>query len=585
MSRKIKVSKPVGSSRLFDDNDSVSDKTEALINNLFKSENILKEQDILRKLKDMYKDNDKLVRKAYKYFTKRYEAIDKHALLFKEKLLSKYQYLDLPKIIKKAQQYARKYHLSDPEFHLFINLIKRDNIGKYNKDFFVEEQTPMGHALGYQTKKMQSLSYSADDEVYLNKIIDYYQKTMQLNQKVKVQSLTYTSCAYQALSGEYNEHFDNNLNYVHPLLAAMFIPKIDALEERFIMTNIAGIVNSLYTMKPIKDYPNRILYEDIATDKNQLAYSKMKPFEDLYIRSKLQAKLWEGIIYLRTGKYFKYNNSEFNELIGKYPINIFDAPDMSYTQDAGNILRRLLNAFSFKPSVVRIIKTEDRFKMFDDHLFKQKTVENKKLVNIVSIINIRLPTDDTVNYDLHLSDNITSSQWFSKSSNLTPVSYEQKIIKSEGVIFYYVNRNYNTITIDDTYKSNDVEERLLTRHDMFKYNGSYMINSLPYIFSDTQKLNKRPVYANDNIIIAGDTFTLRSCVLTESIKLDDIDIAGHTSAIILDKNGQVYYYNPSKAGTPYSENTKLNPINLISKDEAMNFIATNGVIYIYEKSM
>ena len=578
MSRKIQVKKYVDDSR-----SDVSGKAESLVNSLFKSEDILKEQDILKKLKDLYKDNDKLVRKAYKYFTKRYEAIDKHARLFKERLLSKYQYLDLPKIIKKAQQYAQKYHLSDPEFHLFMNLIKRDNVGKYNNEFFIEEQTPMGKALGYEVKKPVSLAYSASDETYLKKILTFYQQLLTLNQKVKVQSLTYHSCDYPALTGKYDEHYDDNLNYVHPILAAMFIPKIEAIEERFVMTNIAGIVNSLYTGRPIKDYPNRILYEDIATDKNQLAYSKMTPFEDLYIRAKLQAKIWEGIIYLRTGKYFKFDNNEFNKLITKYPVNIFDAPDMAFTQDCGNVLRRILNAFSFKPSVVRIIKTEDRYKMFDDHLFKQKTVENKKLVNIVSIINVRLPTDDSVNYDIHLSDNLTSSQWFSKSSNMTPVSYEQKIIKSEGVIFFYVNRNYNTIQIDDEYKSRDIEERLMNRHDQFGYKGNYMVNSLPYIFSDTQKLNQRPVYANENININGDVFSLRSCVLTESIKVDDISIAGNTSAIIFD-DSQVYYYNPSKAGIVY-DNTgaKLEPISAIDKNEAMSFISTNGVVYIFAK--
>jgi len=429
---------------------------------------------------------------------------------------------------------------------------------------------------------MQSLSYSSSDEVYLNKIIRYYQTSLPLNQRVKVQSLTYHSCAYEALAGKYDEHYDDNLNYVHPLLAAMFIPKISALEERIVMTNIAGIVNSIYTMKPIKDYPNRFLYEDIATDKNQLAYSKMTPFEDLYVRSMLQAKIWEGIVYLRTGKYYKFNNNEFNELISKYPVNIFDAPDMVYTQDSGNILRRILNAFSLKPSVVRIIKTEDRFKMFDDHLFKQKSVENKKLVNIVSVINVRLPTDDSSNYDIHLSDNITSSQWFSKTSNLTPVSYEQKIIKSEGVIFFYVNRNYNTIQIDNDFQNRDLEEKLLNRHDKLGYNGNYMVNSLPYIFSDTQKLNKRHVYANDDININGEIFRLKSCVLTESIKLDDIDIAGNTSSIILD-NDKAYYYNPSKAGTMLSSGESLNPINVIDKSEAMEFIASNGVVYIYAR--
>ena len=79
MSRKIQVKKYVDD----DSRSDVSGKAESLVNSLFKSEDILKEQDILKKLKDLYKDNDKLVRKAYKYFTKRYEAIDKHVRLFK----------------------------------------------------------------------------------------------------------------------------------------------------------------------------------------------------------------------------------------------------------------------------------------------------------------------------------------------------------------------------------------------------------------------------------------------------------------------------------------------------------------------
>ena len=197
------------------------------------------------------------------------------------------------------------------------------------------------------------------------------------------------------------------------------------------------------------------------------------------------------------------------------------------------------------------------------------------------MINVRLPSENTDQYHISLDENIKSSQWFSQEKNLTPVSYEQKIINSEDVLIFYVNRNFNTISINT--ENQDVENKLLNRHSMGT-NNVYQnyVNSLPLMFSNVQKINDMQVHAPVSMSINGHTFSLRSVVLAESISIADTKIVGETSAIIYDKNRErSFYYNPLKAGTPIDEKTSYGPITAATIDSAKEAIGSNGMIYIY----
>lgn len=567
----------------------IDDKASALVNQIFKSDDILQENEIIKKLRDIYHDDDKLIGKAHKYFVKRFNAINEHAKEFKIKLLTKYQYMDLTKIMKKAAEYAAKYRMTPAEYHLFLNLVKKDNSGKFNK-YTYEERTDMGKALGYEPKKFAKLSYNTDDKKYLDSILAFYKASRELNKKVKISTLTYRDCDPVVIQSKYDKHLDNKAanNIIHPLIAAMFIPKISGFDTRMLMTSIPYIITTIYNGDEVKDLPNKFLYGDIVTDKNQPAYSSMTPYQDLYTRSVLQAKLWEAVLQLRNGHFYHFNNDEFNEIIGKYPANIFDAPDMLFTQDAGNILRRIMNAFSFNPTLVRVTKTTDKY--FSDstnEIFKHKVDNDKKYVSVVPMINIRLPSiddeDKKSEYKISISDNITSSQWFSNEKNITPVSYEQKIINSEDVLIFYVNRNFNTISINT--ETQDEEQKLLNRHDINNNNiyQSY-VQSLPLMFSNVQKINDMEIDVEETLYINNHIFKLRSVVTAESINVADTHIIGETSAIIFQKDdkGDAYYYNPLKADKTIENTTaKYSPITLVKRDSAINNIKKHGMVYIY----
>lgn len=564
----------------------VDDKAANLVNQIFKSDDIMQENELIKKLREVYKDDDKLIGKAHKYFVKRFNAISEHAKEFKGKLMTKYQYMDLTKIMKKAAEYAAKYRMTPAEYHLFINLVKKDNAGKFNK-YTYEERTDMGKALGYEPKKFTKLSYSSEDKKYLDSILAFYKASRELDKKVKINALTYTDCDPIVLNAKYDKHTDDKASnrIIHPLLAAMFIPKISGFDTRMLMTSIPFIVTSIYNGDDLKDYPNKFLYSDIVTDKNQPAYSSMTPYQDLYTRSVLQAKIWEGVLQLRNGHFYHFDNDEFNTIISKYPANIFDAPDMLFTQDAGNILRRIMNAFSFNPTLVRVSKTSDKFVQMTDGTYKTKTSDDKKFAAIVPMINIRLPTENTESVHISLEENIKSSQWFSREDDLTPISYEQKIINSEGVLIFYVNRSYNTISIST--EEQNLENKLLNRHSMGE-NNVYQnyVNSLPLMFSNVQKINDMRIHVPDVLNINGHSFTLRSAVIAESIDIADTKIIGETSAIIYSMDHtKSYYYNPLKAGTPISDKEIYQPITATTPDSARDAVRSNGMIYIYAESM
>lgn len=561
----------------------VDDRASALVNQIFKSDDIMHENEIIKKLREIYHDDDKLIAKAHKYFVKRFNAISEHAKEFKVKLMTKYQYMDLTKIMKKAAEYAAKYRMTPAEYHLFLNLVKKDNAGKFNK-YTYEERTDMGRALGYEPKKFAKLSYNNEDKKYLDSILAFYKASRELDKKIKINALTYTDCDPAVINTTYDKHLDNKAanNIIHPLIAAMFLPKISGFDTRMLMTSIPYIITTIYNGDEVKDLPNKFLYGDIVTDKNQPAYSSMTPYQDLYTRSVLQAKLWEAVLQLRNGHFYHFNNDEFNEIISKYPANIFDAPDMLFTQDAGNVLRRIMNAFSFNPTIVKVTKTADKFSADSDGaIYKSKVENDKKYVSVVPMINIRLPTDDKEKYNITINDNITSSQWFSKENDITPVSYEQKIINSEDVLIFYVNRNFNTISINTD--TTNQEEKLMNRHNIANTNiyQSY-VQSLPLMFSNVQKINDMKVETPDQLTINGNIFGLRSVVTVESIDVAGTPIIGETSAIIFGKDDNVFYYNPLKADKAVGD-SKYDPITVITRQSATEAIEKHGMVYIYAK--
>ena len=58
--------------------------------------------------------------------------------------------------------------------------------------------------------------------------------------------MQYTDCAIESLSGLYNRDLNRIGDHVHPVIAALFLPKFRVVDDFFLWSNIAGIVKSRY---------------------------------------------------------------------------------------------------------------------------------------------------------------------------------------------------------------------------------------------------------------------------------------------------------------------------------------------------
>merc|ERR1711976_299595 len=110
--------------------------------------------------------------------------------------------------------------------------------------------------------------------------------------------------AMQTLTGDFDRRRNNPHCHVHPVIAAMFLPKIEIFENTIILANIAYIVKQKYNKKPIMTSNDYELFYNMIRDPTDVVCSGESPVKDLLKRSQLQCKLWESISTLRNGRYY-----------------------------------------------------------------------------------------------------------------------------------------------------------------------------------------------------------------------------------------------------------------------------------------
>ena len=472
----------------------------------------------------------------------------------------------------------KKYDLSNAESNMVMKLIFDNNNTIYGRHINYT-YSELGKVLGYEPESvMNGLKYNPEDKNLVNDIIELDNKFQSLSKITKLQSLTYTDCETRAMTGQYNEIHHNINNFVHPLIAALFLPKIKVLDERILLSNLAHLVALKNNHMMIEDYPTLNFYTDIVTDPNQNSkyYTTLKPLDDLKLRCQLQIQLWYGVNALRNGKYYDFDSSRFMKIIGLYPSSLYDAPDQFLSDDCGTILRRILNAFSFRPTTVTISSIlPDDFKdittvlggvfnltQYYPYINHEPTATRTK----VSMITVRLPyIDDSDNNEpIELSLQSTSTQWFVEKN--IPELYKQRVIQSNGVLFFYVNRIYNSV------------------NEATFIDGSYQFNQLPISLIGTTKVNTKQVSFNTELSINNKVFKLRSVVVTETVEIngaENININAGTGAVIINEDDQLFYYNPGKAGI-FKDGQNITPITQFNTmSEAYNLMQRKGTIFVY----
>ena len=529
------------------------------------------------KLKNKY--DDTTYEKIQKKFMERHHLVSKKAKKFATLIREKYGLEQYPYhvLLEYSKLFKSKYGLTEEEFAEFQRLYENDLLGVKSPDI-IPVSTNLTKVLGTISMDVPGFTYKLNDADYkhLQEILKLNATTNQLHAQVVMQSLSYKDCGYEALSGVYKKELGHRPgDSVHPVIAALFLPKINVLESHFIHSNLSRIVKFRYNSEPITLRSDYELIYSLTSDPNDIVCDTRSVLLDLLNRTQIQSQLWNSVLHLRNGQYY---NTAFREFVGAIDMcrmNKQDTPDFIYGRYDGTILKRLLSAFSFRPTVVY---TQPIYKnMISINPYQQAV---RPVVSHIPMINFRLPPtadeDDNPSLDKALSQEQLVIQ------NGVGVYRSTNIIYSRDVLFFYIDRKTNTLRLNDLQPFN--------------------ISRLPLTVSGLERLNTLRVNVPLELKVKDTTFFLKSAVVSNiNNDLSEKNIVVGSSAIIYDNEGMdlgvetpvCYLYNPTR--TSYL-NTITNtiedspPLHMIPAEaphlgsndiNAKDLIETRGVILMY----
>jgi hypothetical protein len=266
----------------------------------------------------------------------------------------------------------------------------------------------MGKLFGKTGDVYNGLFFNDSEKGYVQDILKYYAQTKNLHSSLFNQTVTYRDMDRQSLIGEFSKiHHDIN-THVHPVLAALYIPKIKILEYYTIFSNLSYILKQVYKKEKIKHFYDRILLDSITNDNQDVVCSMKSPLADYKNRILLQIELWNSVLALRQGKYYEKPNTNFLQQVDNCKINEYDYPEFmnSYNEDV--VLKRLLSAFCLKP-IVYSYDQNPLLNVINMNNYDRKNHGIHKNISHKSMLTMKIPLNrhnksDMIRDNLELSD-------------------------------------------------------------------------------------------------------------------------------------------------------------------------------------
>ena len=461
------------------------------------------------KLRDKY-GNEELVEKIQNAYLEKFSEITKRAKKFAQLIREKYSNSQYPFhiLLEKAIKYKEKHSLTDEEFSEFQRIYENELVGLKSSEI-MQPSTNIGKMLGNITLNTGSNNGRRSDSDYKfeQEIYKLHAATKQLHAQVVLQSMMYEDCKIEAITGKFNKDINNSANHIHPVLAALFFPKIDSLDSHFLRSNIANIVHARLNNTPFTTMDDYKLFDALVKDPNDIVCNSKSTMEDLYTRCLLQQSIWSSVLNLRNGQYYKDTFKDFIPTIDVCRLNKYDNPDLVYGRYDGTVIKRLLSAFSFRPTVVATVPA---YQIFNRNPYQQNV---SPVVAYVPMINLKLPPSNN-NDPIDLEESLEQQQFFLENGVIVPK--QTSLIFSNQVLFFFVDRRANVIKTVNNIQPFGFTNNLST--------------ALGF-----ERLNNREVIYKPIFTIRNDEYRLRSVVLSEVNQQSDAKnlIIGSSTVIMI----------------------------------------------------
>ena len=505
----------------------------------------------IREIMKKYPNKSKIIDEILYNTHKDYARGQKHATKMAEKIykLIRDGRTSHHKILMKVAKMKAEKNMSDTQFEAFENAIRnimRSDDGKFvkNNNMTMLNESRINKSIGAPETNMtierrrekSGIFLEKGDEEYLKKILKMYRENSHLHKSTFMRSLMYRDVAPEALSGRVS---NNSNNYIHPVIAAMFLPKIDVFEKHFLHSNFGSIINIRNNGEMIMSGPDIMLFSDITSDPNDVVCDIDSAMGDLMNRYAVQIELWKTVNNLRAGQYYESGaNSSLISKLNNCRHNIYDDADLSFNQDEGSMMKRLMSVFSFRPTIIStrpnsmfanvanmpghsgIVGVGAQMHMTggDSGIFVASPINTITNIPMLTAQLPPAPIGDNAN-PLDLKSSITKTVWFNNSGGMVP--HEHTVVYSKQVLIFYVNRRVQRLNF-----------KTLVNPVSFSMLPSY------HSMSNFERLNSYPISAPDSITLSNenDTYELRSVV---TVNETNIDYNGKQTNIIVGSSAMV----------------------------------------------
>ena len=471
---------------------------------------------VLAALRSKYSNDVDLINKLFSEYEQKMSRVRSKAKKFANLIIMKYSHLGPKRIIEKAKKYKKKYDFSDDEFNAFLNIALSDkSFSSANANI---PNTELSRTLGFTADIPAKMMVKSADLEILQDILRMHQENTQIHAQVVIQSLTYekaSECKVM-LSSDVDAIFDtrkdNMYSNIHPVLFAMFAPKIKDLEDRMLLASISSIVSSRYNGTQFRTQPDWLLYHDLIQDPNEsvcVTTQKDSALVNLRNRVRVQAELWKNVSYLRQGKFYPNDATNFLVALKACKNNYYDSPDLAFIEDEGSVLRRLLSVFSYRPTVIAV---QNPLNASPFAYGMDINTYSMAQVTTVPIVNIRLQSEPSTT-PIKLDDFLSAPDFYVQNKIIVPKV--KKVVHSREILIFYINRRLFNIA----------HQKLVNPLLMPQF------NALPLSVSGYEKINNNLVNLHDEITIGTtDKFDLKSIVSVTTVELDST-IATSTSKV------------------------------------------------------
>jgi hypothetical protein len=517
---------------------------------LMKNASTLEAETMLRATK---KDEKEIVAFIEKYKAIR-QKIKKLIQKFKGKIELKYGHLDKPEMIAKGLKFASKHNFTEIEQRAFINYVMNGDIGKSYLPYQEMENTDMARFLGFSSAPQYLFNIKDSDKIILEEIAKLYDSTQQIYHAVKQNIAIYTDCDPAAIVGKYRPDKHNLHSFIHPIIVALFLPKINVFEKRMLISNVGRMVVQRAApylrrygdtqLTPLEREADMSLTCDIARDPNSLGYfgDNDSPISNLLKRFKIQIELYRNVLSLRKGEYYSKSDSfdisdsitGFITALKSYNWSWYDSPDLVNIHDEGTVMRKLLSVFSLRPTLVQITPVVGQSSMG----FTNLGVAGLAFVQ-TPIINVKLPaslTSAAPMAPVKLSASLTDISWFIENKML--VTKNKSVIYSNKLAIFYANRRYQAMNFANLDIGCQYAQLPIIS------NGITHINETQLFFNKRERIGNSPK-----------EFMIQSVVLLNKVNGHEFAALGCSSIVVAEPNTNgrtvttYFHYNPVLAGS------------------------------------